>query len=913
MSSTAARRRTAVCTIVAKNYIHYARTLMDSLRPLHPDWQQFVLLADEFGHGVEAGQDPFHLTDLTTLSLPQIKQFCFRYNILELSTAVKPWLLNWLVQVKGFDRVVYLDPDIFAYAPLREVEAALDRGALMVLTPHLLGELDEGPRPDERTMLRCGTYNLGFIAIQRHAQLASFLDWWQRKLEFYCRVDFGEGLFVDQKWLDLAVGRFEDILLLRHPGYNVAYWNLPQRSIQKRGEQYCVGTQPLVFFHFSGLDPDSPGTLSRFQDRFELHRLGDTRGLVERYCRELHARGHAHFRRLPFAFDCFREGTPIPPWLRHHYVRDPGALQLFGPDPFASGVEVCNERWGTMERPLMTRIMHALWYIRPVLQALFPDPDKASRAAFIEHFLARCVEEENIPEVLVARVREDWRSFQAGPLPKVVSALWAASARRKGRKHKATQSALAPANPLFSQHKPPTGTGRRGEPLRKVVRPVTRLFPMAVRHRAKLLLKRLLGWQHRSAAVALLPGAPRPELPAPQDSPPSPAASAAPRPRPAHHLADGMNIVGYVRSEHGIGESARLCARAAEAAGLSFSVHDFNTGNNSRTGDASWLHKAAGSNPHWANVLHVNADQLPLARRELGEAFFQGRYNIGFWHWELPDFPDMWLDSFDLVDEVWVPSNYVLESVSRKSPVPVVRMPHCIHFEVSRRPERARFGLPDHKFLFLMMYDTHSLQARKNPQGAISAFRRAFPQPTEVALVVKVNNPASFPAEVATLKESLNGVAGVVMLDRILDRQEVYELEAACDCYVSLHRAEGFGLGLAESMFLGKPVIGTNWSANQDFMSAENSCPVHYRLAPLETDHGPYQKGQIWAEPDLDHAAYYMKRIVEDSAWRQRLRAQGQQTIRTRFSPAAVGSLYRSRLGAIAARLGRDAPRLVAA
>src|SRR5262249_36149865 len=112
---------------------------------------------------------------------------------------------------------------------------------------------------------------------------------------------------------------------------------------------------------------------------------------------------------------------------------------------------------------------------------------------------------------------------------------------------------------------------------------------------------------------------------------------------------EGINIVGYVRSEHGIGESARLWCRAASAVGLPFSVHDFNTNNNSRTTDDTWDHKLADHNEHWINVIHVNADQMPAVRTTLGDGFLRGHYNVGFWHWELPEFPDEWLGAFDLV------------------------------------------------------------------------------------------------------------------------------------------------------------------------------------------------------------------------------------------------------------------------
>ena len=161
-------------------------------------------------------------------------------------------------------------------------------------------------------------------------------------------------------------------------------------------------------------------------------------------------------------------------------------------------------------------------------------------------------------------------------------------------------------------------------------------------------------------------------------------------------------------------------------------------------------------------------------------------------------------------------------------------------------------------------------------------------------------NTQTYPDEWAALESRLREVPGVVVINRTLSRQEVYNLEALCDCFASLHRSEGFGLGLAESMFLGKPVIGTNWSGNVDFMDETNSCPVKYRLVELDRDYGPYKKGQRWADADVDHAAWCMRKIVEDAAFRGRIAEAGRATLHTRFSRKAVGELYRKRLDVIA-------------
>ncbi len=822
---------TAVCTIISKNYLHFARTLMGRLSQIHPDWQRYVLLVDELHGEFDPSQEPFSVVDVADLQLPNPAQFLFRYTILEANTAVKPWLINWLFENHGVDRVVYLDPDIYVYRRLSEVEAALERGALMVLTPHLTAELNDRLRPDETDILRAGCYNLGFVALQRHPQLRRFLSWWQRHLEFDCTVEFERGLFVDQKWFDLVPALYDDIAVLKHPSYNVAYWNLLTRRVTRRGQEFLVNAQPLVFFHFSGLDPAKPHNLSKHQNRFRWKDLGHVRTLIKQYCALVKGNGLQTYRSLKYAFGFFSDGRPILDEQRRAYRKDPGVQRLLGDSPFETGSEYFKEK-------------HA----EPAPAAV---PTEYSKE---EH---------------------------ATPAPAAVPTM------RRGV-------------PVFRALRRLTRS-QAARNIRRTLKPIVHLFPGGLRHRVKLHLKSLLG---EGPAPAGEPGEPTAAVAAAVSTTP-PTTSDGPPILRLTKLTEGLNIVGYLRSEHGIGESARLCALAAEAAGLSFSLHDYNAGNNSRIADRTWEAKICRVNEHEVNLFHVNADQMPLAYETLGADFFQDRYNIGFWHWELPEFPDQWCPNFRYVNEVWVPTEFVRRAISRKSPVPVYRMPHAVHFRVAAGLRRMERGLPEGRFLFLTMYDTHSVQARKNPQAVIAAFRQAFANPQDVALVVKINNPASYPQEVAALKAQLQAVPGIVVLDRILTRQQVYDLEALCDCYVSLHRSEGFGLGLAESMFLGKPVIGTHWSGNVDFMDADNSCPVDYRLITLDRDYGPYQQGQVWADPDVEQAAWYMRRVVTDASWRQAIAARGQYTIRTEFSPQVVGATYRQRLATLSRHRGK--------
>lgn len=358
----------------------------------------------------------------------------------------------------------------------------------------------------------------------------------------------------------------------------------------------------------------------------------------------------------------------------------------------------------------------------------------------------------------------------------------------------------------------------------------------------------------------------------------------------------GLNLVGFFRAALGIGESVRCAARAADAVGLPVALIDLRLSCLNPSVDDTYAGRLQSENPHPVNVFHLDAPQSEEIDHHHGRHFRRGKYNIGYWAWELPEFPDGWAYEHRFFDEIWCPSEFVRAAIAAKVPKPVLAMPHAIDFPVPSGDFREKFGLPERTFLFLFVYDLNSTQERKNPHAVIAAFRRAFPAGSSVGLVIKTHNPDRHSAIFTQLQEEVRGLPGVHLICDTLPRIAAYELQQTCDCFVSLHRAEGFGLNVAEAMFLGKPVITTDWSGTAEFANASNACPVNYRLMTLDRDHGPYTRGQIWADADIDHAVHWMQRLVEEPALRERLGRQAAADIRQHFSPAAIGQRYRQRL-----------------
>ncbi len=369
------------------------------------------------------------------------------------------------------------------------------------------------------------------------------------------------------------------------------------------------------------------------------------------------------------------------------------------------------------------------------------------------------------------------------------------------------------------------------------------------------------------------------------------------------HSRTGMNIVGFLTADLGVGESARCMVRAADAASIPSCLVPLKLNCRNRFGDTTYLGRLQDANPHGVNVIHVDP---PVARdidHHHGAAFRRDKFNIGYFAWELPEFPDSWLSALDYFDEIWCPSNFVNESIALKSPFPVITMGHAIDFERPREDRaslRARLGLPADPFLFLCLFDLNSYSARKNPRAAVEAFRMSGLAGRAAALVIKVQNAAANAADFAAISKAVQDLPGTVLISETLSRADIYALESACDCFVSLHRSEGFGLAVAESMYLGKPVIATGWSATSEYLSHENGLPVRFSLVELAKNHGPYAKGSTWAEPDIAHASELMRRVVSDPLNAARIGAAARRTMEQRFSPAVIGARYRRRLETIA-------------
>jgi len=291
-------------TICSRNFLAQAQVLHDGLRRHHPGIAFHVALCDE-ANGVDLDAMPFEMLLLDELGIPHLADMVERYNITELNTAIKPFAFLSLFERYPGATVVYFDPDILVASRLEELEGLLRDGADCVLTPHLC-EPAEFAEMDDSKMLRYGIYNLGFCALRDTPEVRRVVAWWGRRLEAQCVIDLPSGLFVDQKWADLLPAFIGRTAILRHPGYNVAYWNLSQRTLRAPAPgtdgDWRVNGEPLRFFHFSGSVVDEPTQFSRHSQQFRTGTQRDVALLFEHYCSEVYRFGRPDYRSIPYGF-----------------------------------------------------------------------------------------------------------------------------------------------------------------------------------------------------------------------------------------------------------------------------------------------------------------------------------------------------------------------------------------------------------------------------------------------------------------------------------------------------------------------------------------------------------------------------------------------------------------------------------
>ena len=356
----------------------------------------------------------------------------------------------------------------------------------------------------------------------------------------------------------------------------------------------------------------------------------------------------------------------------------------------------------------------------------------------------------------------------------------------------------------------------------------------------------------------------------------------------------GINLYGDFELGTGLSRSVNLLRDDMECANVPYSVHQVEE----FSGIPAEEKKEQAD--YAINVFHIQPYYIPFLFDNIPQSARDEHYNIAHWAWETPDIPKEWIPLCDMFDEIWTPSAFVAKALRKVTNKPIKVYPHAVYQEknIDTTEFRNKYSIPPQAFLCLAMFDGLSGTERKNPDAAIRVFKNAFSDaPDDAFLLVKAKNSSG--ADARHLTKLLGDTKNVVHIEGKLSFEETDEILASVDALISLHRAEGFGLPVAEVMQYGGVVLSTDYSATKEFVNEQNGCPVKCKLVRTKKDYGVYRAGTIWAAPDEEDAALKLRAIYDDPVLRKRIGENARKTIRDQLSKEKIGKRIAARVKAI--------------
>ncbi len=856
---------------------------MDSVQIWCPGDRRFVILVDDIEGRFAPENENFELITLPELNIPGTPWLCFKYTVVELCTAVKPYALRHLLDLYGFESVLYLDPDMLLYRDVRDAFPP-PGGASVVLTPHLTSP-DTKFTHSELEVLRSGVFNLGFIAVSNCEETRRFLDWWCNRLGDWCRIDAEKGLFVDQRWVDLVPGMFTRVHILRCPSYNIAYWNLHQRPIRVRDGVYQINGKDLAIFHFSGYSPAMPEQISRYRKGERVCSV--LSGLFEDYRRRLLEAGWEESSSWDYSYDRFDNGILIPEVVRRIGDEIPSIAESVG-DPFSgNGFSTIQSRWnelvpldtenGTGERVprLARRILRShlgsagsvteirsfyQWlnttgrrnlglhnvFLAPVMTALFAPAERD--VAWVPDVTSRL---PSGPDSNVSSASDSDPQFH---ILRIAAAIYdAREDLRRHFEHRGGRNGLLYTDWLLTygrcEYRLREAEIRALEELRRSRSRTAETTRFAGGNRLGSLAgkayRRYLGSRGRR-------------------EPPS--------------TATRLRLIGRFDSDRLSWNVARRLADIGRRNGI-----DVTAANMDR--DPINLGEAATSSLQFNVLIGSISDMASIfdrgncsqggawvAYHTEGCAEFHGRHNG-----KLPSFA-----------EIWVPSAFCRGLIQHETDAPVACLPPPLVHPAECARTRSSFGLPPERFVFLTLVDLRRSPKAQSALVAIEAFLEAFSSSEACLLKVVVRNAHQ---NLEALQHLIECSSSDNIVIETLEEpfQDTPSLLKAADCLVSFEWQRCFDLDLVEAMGLGTPVIVGQAAGGLDFISSDNAYTV---------------KLTAWGQsavvqPSVEIAARQMVSVMQDKELRQSRIASAKRVIAERFCDRTIGEELRKRANCI--------------
>jgi glycosyltransferase involved in cell wall biosynthesis len=830
-----------IVSLATMSTLPRARALAWSLRRHQPDWPLTVALIgrDSAIEAAARSEESLRLHSVADELEIDVEALLARHAEHELSVLLAPRVLLHETERTG-EPVLHLPSSVWLTASLEPIAALLERHSV-VLVPRVTVDVpDDGLEPSRQQLDRAGRIDDAVIGVDAGASAREFLAWWSAHVEH--TLGSLDALRVgarpeDRPWLarflELAPARFSTGVL-DDAGCNLSMWNLHCHRLEAAGDGVSVdGREPLRFLNLPAFDPDRPHRLAPEASRARVSRSPALRQLCERYARELREAGWSDADHRHDVGRRLVGGLVYDDAMRAIYAK----VVALG-----DGVE---ELFGDAGSEAFLTWLQA------------PAP-RGGRYGINRYVFYRVSRER--PDVLRAYPDLDGEDGAA-----CVTWCW-----EFGRSELGIPDLFMPPRPGTHGSAPTSG----GEDARPAAAPDGQTLQNADHDPSGPGVDLASAVQVERAVARAVQVPP---------------------------VDDGLavRVTGYLGHTLGLGAAARgyvTALRAAEVPVSTVSVPLHHLELPVRLEDAYGRHGFEDVNHgarHGFEIVAVNADELPGFVTRLGEDYFEGP-RIGIWGWETNTIPRRWQQAFALVCEIWVYSRFMAENIGAQAPVPVRALPPPVQHP-NEPAEPIRLGVPQ-GFTFLFVFDYLSTVQRKNPVGLIEAFKRAFAPGEGPQLLIKTINAPLRPLSEEEVLWAADGREDIHVIDRSLSAQELNGLMAACDCYVSLHRAEGFGLTLAEAMAIGKPVIATGYSGNVDFMDDENSYLVDFEIGRVGPECEIYPPEGEWAEPSVEHAAELMRHVSAKPHEAARKGERASADVARLLSPEATGSRMRERL-----------------
>jgi glycosyltransferase involved in cell wall biosynthesis len=823
-----------------------ARVLARSLHAHQPAWElEVVLVASRDVVAATAQADDGLCLRAAGEALDlDVEALLALHDEHELSALLAPELLLRHVQRTG-EPALHLPNAVWVLADLEPIAASLSHNSVLLVPRAVEDVPDDGLEPSRSQLEDAGRIDETIIGVDGGARAASFLVWWKEHIEAMRGSLDARGSGArpeDRPWLgrflELAPARFATAVL-DEPGCNLSLWNLHRHTLQAGAQGTLVDDRwSLRFLNLPGFEPDRPHRLAANASRARVSRSPALHELCQSYASELLRAGWRDLDHRVEVGRSLEEGFVYDDSLRAAYAT---ALALGQPiaDLFETASTERFIAWLHGPAPrgaahgINRYVFHRVARERPDVVWSYPDLDGPEGAEYVAWCWAFGRRELEIPD-------------------------------------------------RFMPPRPDAMAERPGPPA-----------PAPIPPQAATTIESRL-----NATPAQAPDALRAS-----NAPDHASERAQITQTAAGSPSDGLavRLTGYLGHTLGLGAAARGYAQALSAAGVpvrtvSVPLHHLAlpvelADEYGRHVFEDMVHDGAH---HDFEIVAVNAEELPGFVRRLGDGYFQGP-RIGIWGWEIDTIPPRWQGAFELVREIWVYSRFMAQNIGAVAPVPVAVLPPPVQPPAEpAAPER--LGVPADAFLFMFAFDYLSTIQRKNPVGLIEAFKRAFAPGEGPRLLLKTINGPLRPLAEEEVLWAAHGRPDIHIIDRSLSSEQLNGLMAACDCYVSLHRSEGYGLTMAEAMAIGKPVIGTGYSGNLDFMNEQNSYLVEHEPGRVGPDCEIYPPEGRWAQPSVEHAAQLMRRVIEHPEEAAAKGERAKADIARLLSPRVTGQRMRERL-----------------